>query len=173
MNQQSERFNGVWQVGQIPDDFVKVLKILGYSTLERKWFKNTRTLIKSTYNDTNNLLILEIIGRAYNKIKEYRINELPIEYNDDSGNPIIEISRWINQNTIEIKSIFLIQNVTIIDTREILENGDCRHHVTLLHGDEDHPLDVEMILAKKHQQNKLTVDIEDDKEDDNDLKILN
>jgi len=142
----TDKFNGTWNLGIIPDDYIKIMKVLGYNTLERKWFKNTKTLVKSTLEGDK--LTLEIKGRAFNKIKEYYLNKTPIEYNDDDGNPIMEISKWKDEKTIQIKSIFLTQNVTMIDTREMLNDDECKLSITMLHQEDDHPIEVEMILTR-------------------------
>ena len=51
MDQDNSQFNGKWSVPKIPDNFNKILKLIGYSTLERQYFKKSSVYIYSTLKD--------------------------------------------------------------------------------------------------------------------------
>lgn len=141
--------NGAWEIEKVPKEFTTIMKYLGYNGLERKYFKKSRITVYSTILDDNNKLQVKIDSPIYKTTKEYQLNSIPVEIVDDNKNNVMEVSRWVNDKKIEVKTLFLEKNITVLDTREILEDGNCLHKVSLITVEEDEPIEAEMIYRRK------------------------
>src|SRR5271155_3083778 len=136
-------FNGNWIMTEVPDDFFEVMKILGYNSLQRKYLKNAKILIHSTIKD--NILTIKIDNKLYKKEKTYNLNGQPVEYIDEWKNPVLEISKWLDDITVEIKTIYLEKNITVIDVRHLNSATECLHEVCLMNPLIEQTIEVKMI----------------------------
>lgn len=141
----TSKFIGKWLVPDIPQEFDKILKAIGYNKLERHYLKNSKVYLYSSIKD--DVLTLRIDSSFYKNIREYPLNFEPVEYLNDKKNPVIEMTGFVNANTIETKTIYPETGITLIDTRKILENGDCLHILTLHQGIDD-PLITQVTYTK-------------------------
>lgn len=139
------KFIGKWLVPDISPEFSKILKAIGYTTMERHYFKKSTVYIYSTIKD--NILTLRIDSPFYKNTREYPLNFEPVEYLNEKKLQVIEMTGFINSNTIETKTIYPESGITLIDTREILENGDCFHKLSL-HQGFDEPIVTQVTYTK-------------------------
>lgn len=134
-------FNGTWQLEEIPEDFFKILKILGYNGIERKYIKKNKLKIISQIED--NILVIRFESPLYKTEKKYPLNGEPVEYVDDRKNSILEVAHWLDETSIHIKTMYLEKGLTILNTKT-LKNNECHHHLKLV--SIDHPeIDVNLV----------------------------
>jgi len=144
-------FCGIWATDQVPEGLGKLMRLLGYGKLERKYMKNTRAVIKSSLE--GHLLKIRLETPLYKQTKEYKLTNELLEYEDERKNKIMEVSRWVNDNTIEIKTIYPDLDITIIDTRTIIAHGQCQQKLVAL-SQSDHPLEIENLYIRKITEKK-------------------
>jgi len=164
--QEDHHLNGSWTIAEVPDSFIQIMKHLGYSGMERKYFKKSKMTVYSTILDDNKLEI-KLDSPFYKTSKEYSLNNTPIEYEDDNKNSIMEISRWINDKTVEVKTFYLDKNLTVVDTREITSDGHCIHKVSLITCEDPEPIEAEMLYKKKEKLTPMST-IQQQLDDDQD-----
>ena len=141
----SSIYDGKWLVPEIPNEFNEILKLLGYSKIERHVFKKSTVYIHSELK--NDILTIKIDCPMYKRTKTYPLNNDPIIYVDDKKNQIIEISGWLNEDTVQTKTMFPEKGITLVDTRQLTESGDCLHKLDLYKGVDD-PINVELIYTR-------------------------
>jgi len=129
-------FNGAWTLTEVPDEFFTILKILGFSGLERKYLKKNKLKFNSLLEE--NVLTIKFASTFYNTVKDYPLNGKPTEYVDDRKNNILEVSHWVNEKTINIKTMYLEKGLTILNTKTLKnEDQECHHEIKLV--SVDHP----------------------------------
>lgn len=141
----NEEFNGRWIVPKIPEGFNKILKMIGYSTLERQYFKKSNISIYSTLKD--GILTIKVDSPVYKNTKEYRLNGELNEYTDDRKNKIIEFSHLIAEKTVQTTTIYPDKKITVIDTRELISPMECKHTLQAIPDGGEH-VEVEIIYTK-------------------------
>ncbi len=146
-----EEINGIWLLDNAPSEFLKILDILGYNAVERYCIKNSKVKIHSTYKEPK--LMLTIKKSVYKKTKEYCLNAEPIFYVDENKNNVIETAKWLNDKTIQIKTIFPEKKITIIDIKELISSEICLQKIILIQMDQD-PIEVEVKYIKSDKDNK-------------------
>ena len=67
-----EVINGTWSLTEVPDEFFDVLKILGYSGLERKYVKRNKLSFTASVKDA--ILTIKFESKFYSKVKEYKLS---------------------------------------------------------------------------------------------------
>ena len=146
MSLSKDLFNGTWTIDEIPNQFIDILKVLGYNAFERKYFqKNKMNIVCVLQGDK---LSINIKSVFYTKTKDYVLNGMPIEV-DIEGQTVMEIARWLDQTTIQIKTIFLDKNITIIETRQLLSTDQCLVTFCVLHSGDDDPIEVSMLYKRR------------------------
>ena len=89
MSLSKDLFNGTWTIDEIPNQFIDILKVLGYNAFERKYFqKNKMNIVCVLQGDK---LSINIKSVFYTKTKDYVLNGMPIEV-DIEGQTVMEIA---------------------------------------------------------------------------------
>lgn len=128
--------NGNWYLLEVPEEFFKILKILGYSGLERKYVKRNKLQFTATLED--DVLTLKFDSTFYKKTKEFKLTGEPIEYQDDRKNSILEVAHWLDERSIHIKTMYLEKGLTILNNKKLNDEGnECHHELKLM--SPDHP----------------------------------
>jgi hypothetical protein len=145
MSISKESFNGKWVIDEIPKEFMDILRVLGYNSFERKYFQKNKLVVNCILKGDQ--LSLNVKSTFFTHNKDYTLNGMPNEV-EIEGSQVMEIARWLDPSTIQIKTIFLAQNVTIIETRQLLTKDQCEAHYCALHSGDDHPIEVVMIYNR-------------------------
>lgn len=119
--------NGKWIVPKISKDFAKILKLIGYSKIARKFLKNNSITIESKLEEDKLSIIVDTV--FYKNTKVYYLDGSVREYVDDNKNNIIEYSHRINDNSMQTTTVYVERNLTIVDTRELVSSDTCKHIV--------------------------------------------
>ena len=136
-------YNGKkWLVPDIPAEFLEILKVLGYNKIERQVFKNSKVHLHTEIKD--DVFTITIDSAVYKKTRSYPLNNDPVIYKDEKNREIVEMCGWVDENTIEIKTMIPEHSITLIDTRKIISPVECHHSLLLLKGVED-PIKAEVI----------------------------
>lgn len=141
----NEEFNGKWIVPKIPEGFNKILKMIGYSTLERQYFKKSNISLYSTLED--NILTIKVDSPVYKNSKKYNLNGEMKEYTDERNNKIIEYSHFIAEKTVQTTTIYPDKKITVIDTRELISSTECKHTLQAVPDGGEH-IEVELVYTK-------------------------
>lgn len=142
----NEEFNGKWSVPKIPEGFNKILKMIGYSTLERQYFKKSSVSLYSTL--VEDILTIKIDSPVYKNSKEYQLNGELKEYTDERKNKIIEYSQFIAEKTVQTTTIYPDKKITVIDTRELISPTECKHTLQAIPDGGDH-IEVDLIYTRQ------------------------
>ena len=84
------------------------------------------------------------------KIKEYKLNGLPVEYQDDRKNTILEVSQWNEEEkSIEVKNIYLEKGFTILNKHKLFnDDQECHHELKLVSPDQDDDIIVNLVYTR-------------------------
>lgn len=141
------KFTGKWSMGEIPEEFFEILKFLGYNGIQRKVVRNTKPTIKTQFEE--GVLTIKVSSNVFKRSKDYKINGELLEYVDEWKNPVMEISKFRDENTIETQTTYLEKNVMVTDVRELVEDGQkCTHYVMVMAPDLESPIEVNMVYSR-------------------------
>lgn len=139
-------FSGTWSMGEVPEEFFEVLKFLGYNGIQRKVVKNTKPKITTSFLD--DVLTIKVSSNLFKRSKDYKINGELVEYIDEWKNPVMEISKFRDENTIETQTTYLEKNMMVTDVRELIDPNTCLHYVMVMAPELETPIEVNMTYIR-------------------------
>lgn len=139
------QFTGKWSMGEVPEEFFEILKFLGYNGIQRKVVRNTNPTIKTNFED--GVLTVKVSSKLFNRAKEYKVNGELLEYIDEWKNPVMEICKFRDENTIETQTTYIEKNVMVNDVREV-QGDKCLHYVMVMAPELESPIEVNMTYTR-------------------------
>ena len=139
--------NGKWAIEQIPQEYNRLMELMGYNRLERKYFKSAKPDFHTQLTEDDRELTLKVNTPIYNRVKTYQLNDSMVEYQDNRNHPVMEVARWIDPVTIEIKTMYPAKAVTVTETRRLIESDQWHHHAIIIEATES--WEIECLYRKK------------------------
>jgi len=143
---QMAHFVGSWSMGEVPEEFFDILKLLGYNGIQRKVMKNVKPIVHTEFKE--DVLTVRLSSNLFKRSRDYKINGEILEYTDEWKNQVMEISKFRDEKTIETQTTYLEKNITVTDIREIVDDNTCRHYLLVMAPELDSPLEVNMVYNR-------------------------
>jgi len=146
--EKKDKYQGTWIIPDIPREFDIIMKELGFGSFERQVFKRSKVLVHASISD-DDILTLKIDSVLYKDTHDYPLDNTPVEYIDSRKRAICEKTTWIDDDDlICTETRFTELNLTLLDTKQILEGGDCLHKLELIR-DEGENIGAEVTYKRK------------------------